>query len=93
MPLDAPHPHHGARVVAMNKELARVCTPEFPDGIYASDTVLCHATGGIIAMELKVFATRDAGEKFVTGDNQGDANDHRHACCPPPPGLPAPPLP
>jgi hypothetical protein len=66
MPLYAPFGHVGSRLKAMNEKLAQVCTPEFPNGICASDTVLCHQTNGIIAVELKAFDTRSRGEKFVT---------------------------
>ena len=81
MPLDAPYGHVGSRVKAMNEKLAQVCTQEFPNGISASDTALCHPMTGIIAMELKAFATRNAGEQFVTGDNLGDANADLNAAC------------
>ena len=81
MPIDAPYGHVSSRVKAMNEKLAQVCTPDFPNGIHASDTVLCHQTNGIIAVELKAFETRSRGEQFFTGDNLGDANADLNAAC------------
>ena len=81
MPIDAPYGHVSSRVKAMNEKLAQVRTPDFPNGIHASDTVLCNAKTGIIAVELKAFHTRSRAEQFVTGDNLGDANADLNAAC------------
>ena len=81
MPIDAPHGFKTSRMKFLNEELAQFRSPQYPNGLCASENFICHSQNGLVVTELAAWKARALNEQRVTGDNTQDSNAHLNAAC------------
>ena len=81
MPIDAPYGQKTLRMKFLNEELAQFRSPQYPNGLCASENFICHSQNGLVVTELAAWKARALNEQRVTGDNTQDSNAHMNAAC------------
>ena len=81
MPIDAPYGQKSVRMKLLNEELAEFRSPQYPNGLCASENFICHSTSGLVVTELAAWKARASNEQRVTGDNTQDSNADLNAAC------------